>query len=134
MRHIIALVCALMLNAAANLAMKVGMKTVSNAGSMLDGGVVGGIKTVLTSPVLLGGLICFGLNVFLYMYALQSKVLKISVAYPIMVGGGYAVIAVAAYFLPSLRERLSVGQWLGVTLILIGVITVAVLTPNEAAS
>ena len=130
MNYVLALVGALVLNAAANLAMKVGAN--AQSGGLASGGLVAAVRTVVTSPVLLGGLICFGLNAGLYMYALQSQRLKISIAYPIMVGGGYAIIAVMAAILPSLRERLTPGQWVGVALILSGVITVAVLTPPHA--
>jgi multidrug transporter EmrE-like cation transporter len=98
---------------------------------LLAGGAVGAVRTVLTTPVLLGGLICFGLNAFLYMFALQSKTLKISLAYPLMVGGGYAIIALVAALAPNLRERLTAGQWVGVGLIMVGVIVVATLTPAE---
>ncbi len=134
MKYVVALAGALCLNAVANLSMKVGMKSVAQAGGLMDGGAFGAAKAILTSPVLLGGLVCFGLNAVLYMYALQSKTLKISVAYPLMVGGGYAIIAVTAYFLPSLRERLTAGQWAGVAMIMAGVLTVAILTPAESAS
>jgi multidrug transporter EmrE-like cation transporter len=68
------------------------------------------------------------------MYALQSKALKISIAYPIMVGGGYAIIATTAHLLPMLRERLTAGQWAGVFLILAGVVMVALLTPAADAA
>ena len=129
MKYAVALAGALILNAVANLSMKIGAN--AQSGGLMAGGIVGAVKTVLTSPVLLGGLICFGLNAGLYMYALQSSRLKISIAYPIMVGGGYAIIAVVAAVLPNLRERLTPGQWVGVVLIMAGVITVAVLTPPE---
>lgn len=129
MKYAFALAGALILNAVANLSMKVGAN--AQSGGLMAGGVVGAVKTILTSPVLLGGLICFGLNAGLYMYALQSPRLKISIAYPIMVGGGYAIIALTAALLPSLRERLTPGQWIGVSMILTGVIIVAVLTPPE---
>jgi len=129
MQHVIALCVALVLNAVANLLMKMGSAKVEAAGGFLAGGTVGAVRTLLSTPVLLAGLVCFGLNVFLYMYALQSKVLKISIAYPIMVGGGYAIIAITAAFWPSLRERLTVGQWLGVALVLAGVVIIAVRTP-----
>ncbi|MCB9850385.1 MAG: hypothetical protein H6817_06735 [Phycisphaerales bacterium] len=132
MKYIVALVGALVLNAVANLCMKMGMKGFEASGGLMAGGPVGAVKTVLTTPVLLGGLICFASNAFLYMFALQSKTLKISLAYPLMVGGGYAIIAVVAALAPSLRERMSAGQWVGVFLILTGVIVVAVLTPAEA--
>jgi uncharacterized membrane protein len=49
-----------------------------------------------------------------------------------MVGGGFAIIAVVAAIAPNLRERLSGGQWIGVALILAGVITVAVVTDEGA--
>ena len=59
------------------------------------------------------------------MYALQSKALKISLAYPIMVGGGFALIAVVAYVHPALAERLTWGQMAGVALVLIGIVLIA---------
>ncbi|MCC7290579.1 MAG: hypothetical protein IT449_00795 [Phycisphaerales bacterium] len=134
MKYVAALMVALILNAAANLMMKVGMKSVAGGGGMLKDGPVGAAAAVLTSPVLLGGLICFGLNAFCYMYALQSRTLKISLAYPIMVGGGYAIIATFAYLHPSLKERLTPAQWLGVALVLAGVMIIAVQTPSDAAT
>jgi len=129
MKYVLALGCALVLNAVANLCMKMGMKEVDAGGGLMTGGLVSAVRIIITSPVLLGGLICFAANAFLYMFALQSKALKISLAYPLMVGGGYAIIAVAAALAPNLRERLSAGQWIGVLLILAGVVTVAMLTP-----
>ncbi len=128
MKYIIALCAALVLNAIANLSMKVG----TQGGGLGDNGASGAIRTILSSPVLIIGLTCFACNAFLYMFALQSKTLQISIAYPIMVGGGYAIISVAAYFLPSLQEKLTPGQWVGVAMILAGVIIVAVLTPAGA--
>ena len=133
MKYVIALGTALVLNAVANLLMKMGAKSVSTAGDGLSGtDPIGAVMTVVTNPILITGLVCFGLNAFCYMFALQSKTLQISLAYPIMVGGGYAIIAIVAALAPNLRERLSAGQWVGVALILIGVITVAALTPGEA--
>jgi small multidrug resistance pump len=134
MKYVIALCAALVLNAAANLMMKVGSAGAAASGGFLKDGPLGAVRTLLGSPVLLTGLVCFGLNAFLYMFALQSKTLKISLAYPVMVGGGFAIIAVTAYFWPSLRERLAPGQWLGVALVLAGVILIAVFTPAEGSS
>ncbi len=129
----IALVAALLLNAVANLLMKIGMQTVAASGGVLKDGVVGAVKTIVTSVPLVIGLTCFGLNAALYMYALQSKALKISIAYPIMVGGGFAVIAVTAYFHPALRERLAWDQWLGVALVLVGIGLIALRMDPSAA-
>ena len=131
MKYLIALAVALLLNASANLMMKAGMIRVQDGGGLLAGGLPAAVRTVLTSPVLMVGLVCFALNAACYMFALQSQALKISLAYPVMVGGGYAIIATIAYF--WLDERMTVGQWVGVVLILAGVLTIAVRTPTEVA-
>ena len=125
MKYIFALAIALCLNAAANLLMKVGMKDVQESGGVMQHGLVGATKTVLSSSALVLGLICFGVNAMFYMYALQSPALKISIAYPIMVGGGFALIAVIARYHPALSEHLASGQMVGVGLILIGIVLVA---------
>jgi small multidrug resistance pump len=59
----------------------------------------------------------------LYAYALRAPFLPVSMAYPIMVGGGFAIIAVVAWWF--LGERMSAMQWAGVVMILAGVILVA---------
>ncbi len=133
MNHVVALGVALVLNAAANLMMKGGMNAVAAGGGILKDGSISAIKTVLTSVPLVVGLTCFGLNAFCYMYALQSKSLKISIAYPIMVGGGYALIAVVARFHPALKERLTGGQAAGVALVLVGVVLIATQSPPVEA-
>ncbi len=125
MKYLIALVIALVLNAIANLLMKAGIKPIYEAGGLLREGVVGGVKAVLTSGTLILGLFCFGVNAVFYMYALQSKALKISIAYPIMVGGGFALIAVVSRLHPAFSERLTRGQWLGVVLVLVGIVLIA---------
>ncbi len=132
MKYVVALGLALILNACANLMMKAGMTKVSMAGDVLKDGLSAAIATVLTNPLLMIGLACFGLNAALYMFALQSPALKISIAYPIMVGGGYAIIATVAYF--ALSERMTLGQWIGVTLVLAGVVVIAMQTPMEVST
>lgn len=124
--HGLALVIALVLNAAANLLIKIGMTRVAANGGLLADGVVGAIVKVVASPVLVIGLTCFGLNAACYMFALQSRALKISLAYPIMVGGGFAIIAVVGYV--WLGERLTALQSLGVGLVLAGAFLIAVQT------
>ncbi len=119
--HVLALLLALVLNAAANLLMRVGMIRLDAAGGLFKNGPGGAVTTVLTTPVLLIGLTSFALNVVFYMYALQK--FKISIAYPLMVGGGYAIMAAVAYL--ALGERLNAAQKFGVAMILAGVIVVA---------
>ena len=124
--HGLALGLALLLNAAANLLMKTGMNKIHSQGGLLRDGPAGAVYSVLTSPVLVIGLTCFALNACFYMFALQSRALKISIAYPAMVGGGYAIIATVGYFL--LGERLNGAQLAGVALILVGVVLIAAQT------
>ena len=132
MKHVIALAAALVLNASANLLMKAGMNRVEQAGGLLKEGLPAAVRTVLCSPILMVGLICFAMNAAFYMFALQSPTLKISLAYPVMVGGGYAIIATVAYLV--LGERMTPGQWVGVALVLAGVLIIAVKTSAAPAA
>ncbi len=123
-KYAIALVIALLLNAAANLMIKFGMRGVelefAGAGIM-DGGFVGLVKLLLRHWIVLLGVGCFAANVVFYAFALQK--LPISTAYPIMVTGGFAIIVAVAGLI--LGERLSTPQWAGVAAILFGVYLVA---------
>jgi len=125
MKYAAALGIALVLNACANLLMKLGMKPIEAAGGLFREGIAGAVTGVLTNRSLMIGLVCFALNAGFYMYALQSDALKISLAYPIMVGGGFALIAVVARVHPALAERLTTGQMIGVAFILLGIVFVA---------
>lgn len=125
MQYVVALFVALTLNATANLLMKIGMKPVQESGGILREGVVAAVTTVLLSKTLMLGLICFAANAAFYMYALQSRALKISIAYPIMVGGGFALIAVVARFHPALAETLTWGQIVGIAMVLGGIVLIA---------
>ena len=102
MKYMFALAIALCLNAAANLLMKAGMKVVQESGGIMQHGLVGATKTVLSSSALVVGLICFGVNAMFYMYALQSPALKISIAYPIMVGH---IVAINALHVPAIGGK-----------------------------
>lgn len=124
MKYVVSLLVALVLNACANLLMKVGMKAPQEAGGILKDGLPAALRTVLSSTTLMIGLACFALNAAFYMYALQSRALKISLAYPIMVGGGFALIAVMAYFHPALAERLTARQLVGVVLVFVGILLI----------
>ena len=127
-----AFLVALVLNAVANLMMRVGMTRIESSGGLFKNGFVAAVTSVLVSPVLLVGLACFALNAAFYMFALQSKTLQISLAYPLMVGGGYAIIATVGYF--SLGDHLNVAQKIGVALILGGLILVATQTGSTTST
>lgn len=123
-KHVIALIIALALNASANLMIKFGMKSMDlelGGTSPLDNGVLGLVRLLLRHWVVLLGLCCFAANVVFYAYALQK--LPISMAYPVMVTTGFAIIVVVAGAM--LNERLTALQWIGVAAILVGVVLVA---------
>ena len=123
MKYVIALCLALVLNASANLMMKVGAKRFGESGIGLDQGFGRLVSSVLQNWVLILGLCCFATNVIFYAYALSGPKMKISIAYPIMVGGGFAIIAVVAWKL--LGETMSPVQWVGVGMIMMGLVLVA---------
>lgn len=120
--HLIALASAVVLNAAANLLLKFAAKDLTDRGGLFASGPAHAIKTLLTCPQFILGLTFFALNVMFYFYALGR--LKVSMAYPIMVGAGFAIIATVAA-LSDLDERLKPVQWLGVAMILLGVVLVS---------
>lgn len=123
-KYAIALVVALLLNATANLLIKFGMRAIDldlqGTGLMADG-LLGALKILLRHWTVLLGLACFAANVVFYAFALQK--MPISVAYPIMVTSGFAIIVIVAGSM--LHERLTLTQWAGVAAILLGVVLVA---------
>lgn len=122
MIHIISLVVALVLNATANLLIKAGAKAIQQQ-HVGEAAVplLGALKAAVVNPWIIGGVICFGLNLAAYSYALTK--LPVSWAYPIMVSLGYAIIVCGAAVWFS--ERLSPRQIVGVAVILAGVYIVA---------
>ncbi len=123
-KYVVALVVALVLNATANLMIRFGMLAIdqelAGAGALAQG--AGGlIRLLLRHWVVLLGLGCFAANVVFYAFALQK--MPISIAYPIMVTGGFVIIVVVAGAM--LKEHLTLLQWAGVAAILLGVTLVA---------
>ncbi|HPQ40249.1 MAG TPA: SMR family transporter [bacterium] len=120
--HILFLGIALVFNALANILMKLANVrcTLPPEPTLIDK-----LTGLYLSWPFLGGLVLFGLNLVFYTQALGK--MNLSIAYPIMVGTGFAIIGLTSYFL--FHERLSVLQVTGILLILIGVILVARHTP-----
>jgi len=107
------LLSALVLNAAANVLMKY------SAAHARVAPETAGLAEKLAArfhPAFVVGLVLFAANVFAYQASLRS--LKLSLAYPIMVSGGYLLILVASWFL--FQERLGLVQYFGVGLIVAG--------------
>ena len=117
MRYSLALLAALVLNATANLLIKAAARQFAATGGVLAGGLAGAVRMAATNWLFVAGIVCFALNVLAYMYALQK--LPISLAYPIMVTCGFAIIVIVAGV--WMGERLQFVQWMGVVLMLLGV-------------
>lgn len=114
MQYVIALVLALVLNACANLMIKFSVRRPEGAAQSF-------LQAVFSNRVLILALVCFATNIIFYRYALKD--IRLSIAYPVMVGGGFAIIALVAW--KSLGETLSPAQWIGVGLIMAGITLVA---------
>ena len=132
MKHAIALTLALTLNAAANLMMKSGARRFAEVGPGPQQGLGHAVAALAGNWVLILGLLCFAVNAAFYIYALTADYMKVSLAYPIMVGGGFTIIALVAW--KFMGETLTPGQWVGIALILLGVVIVArEMNPSTAA-
>ena len=115
-----ALMTALILNGGANLLLKFHARY-SQPGDMQFTGLHSILPILAKNWLLWLGLFCFASNVLFYRYALGK--IRISQAYPIMVGGGFVIIAVIAW--RYLAETMSPTQWAGVAIILLGIVLVA---------
>ena len=107
------LAVAFILNASANVLLKM-------AGSGIDE-TKPLVPQLMWSPVLLGGLVLFALNVLAYFLALRA--LPLSVAYPVMVGMTFLLVTTASLIL--FRENISSMQFVGYAFIIIGVVLAA---------
>lgn len=110
------LIIGLLLNATANILLKVAARHVERSEQS-----VGIIFRLFTDPFLLLGIISFGLALGAYSYSLTK--FDLSVAYPIMTSLGLVIVALFSFFF--FKESYHVTKILGTILILIGVILVA---------
>jgi multidrug transporter EmrE-like cation transporter len=104
------LALAMVLNAVANILLKVGA---GHLGAPTGPGLLG--RLVLNYH-LLAGLLLFALNVMFYVAALSR--LNLSVAYPIMVAGGIVIVVSASVLV--LREAITPWQAVGLALLVLG--------------
>lgn len=106
------LVVALALNAFANILLKAGA---AHLGSWSEPGIV---SRIATNYYLFAGLILFALNAAFYVAALVQ--LNLSIAYPVMVVGGIAIVV--SFSVLFLGESLEVSQSIGLLLLIAGAI------------
>jgi multidrug transporter EmrE-like cation transporter len=68
------------------------------------------------SPLFLLGIAVFTVNMGIYSKALEK--IPLSIAYPIFASLGYILIAISSIYF--FQETLSLKQWLGISMILLG--------------
>lgn len=76
------------------------------------------IWQLIFSPWFIGACLCYLANVFLFAKSLDY--IPLSVVYPAYAGAGFAIIAMAGSLL--FQERLGSNQWIGIALILAGIV------------
>lgn len=109
---------AIVLNAGANILIKMGMNSAPDLRAVSAGRY---LLYFVTNVYVLSGILSFGLALLTYSYVL-SKV-NLSVAYPIMTSCGFVIVVLFSVFF--LSERLVPLQAVGMALILAGVWLVA---------
>ena len=115
------LMTGVLLNAAAQLMLKAGAASVGVIS--LTAGASALWRTGLQlslHPGILGGLACYVLSVVVWIVALSR--VDVSMAYP-MLSVGYVVNALLAWWL--FGEAVSLQRWLGIAVIIVGVVLVA---------
>jgi multidrug transporter EmrE-like cation transporter len=109
-----------LLNAAAQLMLKAGAGSVGPmlAGAGRDWGAT--VARLALHPGVLGGLVCYAVSVVVWIVALSR--VDVSIAYP-MLSIGYVINALLAWWL--FGESVTAQRWLGIAVIIIGVVLVA---------
>lgn len=104
------LILAMSLNAFANIMLKLGSGNLSAFKSLAF------FDAIVKNQLFFLGLFCFALNVVFYSLALSK--IPLSIGYPVMMGGGLAIIAVVSTTV--LKENLTALQGLGLLLLFAG--------------
>lgn len=108
------------LSSGSQIILKKGMIAPKMQASLVSGDIPTILLTVLTSPMIIGGLFCFGLSAVVWLFVL-SKV-PLSSAYPfVALGIGVTVIAGLTLF----GETVSPSSAIGVGLVVLGILCVA---------
>ncbi len=112
--------CGVLLNAVAQLLLKAGAASVGplRAGSARDWSDT--VGTLALHPGIIGGLACYVVSVVVWIVALSR--VEVSIAYPLL-SIGYVVNALLAWWL--FGETLNLQRWLGIAVIVVGVMLVA---------
>ena len=114
----ILLAAAIILNAAANILIKAGMR---HMGSLAGRSVVEIVLGMFSNPFLICGVVSFAVTLGLYSLVLSK--MNLSVAYPVMTSLGLLVVTTFSWMFFS--ERIAFIQWAGYIFIIAGVWMVA---------
>ena len=110
-----------LLNAVAQLLLKAGASSAGHITLAADSPALWRTAAGLAQhPAILGGLICYAVSVIVWIVALSR--VEVSIAYP-MLSIGYVVNALLAWWL--FGEDLNAQRWLGIGVIVVGVVLVA---------
>jgi len=116
MSQVLLIIGAIVLNVCGHTCLKAGMNQVGP----FAGSVLGYAQKALTAPFVLAGLFSYVASVSLYMLVLART--DLSYAYPLLMSLGYVLIVLVSYLI--FKEPFSAYKWIGIALILIGVILV----------
>ena len=115
MTHVIFAI-AIVLNAVANILMKVGALKPKETTRLADF-----FLNMASNPLIITGVACFALGLAAYNYVLIKT--NLSVAYPVMTSVGYVIVILASWIF--LKETITLIQISGIALIITGVWLVA---------
>src|SRR5258706_3900053 len=107
------------LSSTSQLILKTGMTTQGIQSALQTGSLPQIVFKVLTSPVVLGGLCCFGLSAFLWLFVLSR--VPLSSAYPFVALGIFMTVLAGSIIF---AEPISFTKALGVVVIISGVVLV----------
>jgi drug/metabolite transporter (DMT)-like permease len=108
-----------LLNAGAQLLLKAGTNALGVI-TLTRANWAGEFGRMAAEPHLIGGVVCYGVSLIVWIIGLSR--VPVSIAYPLL-SLGYVINAVAAHYL--LGEAVTLGRWLGIGFIVLGVWLVA---------
>ncbi|RNC78612.1 4-amino-4-deoxy-L-arabinose transferase [Piscirickettsia salmonis] len=117
--NIVIILLSVMLNAAAQIFLKLGMERIGRISLEHIPHVLPLAYKAVTNPFIIAGFACYAVSLVTWMVVLSR--VAVSYAYP-MLSVGYIVTAVTGYYLFS--EPLTVTRVLGIIVIILGVILI----------
>lgn len=115
------------LAACAQTLLKMGVSAPAVKAAMLEDFGIATVQALVTSPLVMGGLACFGLSTVLWLSVLAR--VPLSLAYP-AVALGIVFTVLSGRFL--LGESISAGQCIGIALIVAGVVVLTLSRLDQA--